>query len=216
MRGLLRYLMTAAAVIILSPLARAADAPLHVLVRDLTAEGELKPPNPVVITGHVTGVEGTAPLDSLAPWKPVAGTVSDGSGTLAVSGLAPNLPIGAIISVTGAWDGTALLASSWEAVTADSTHRWTSTIQPAPEEFRSVTLYGAYSIPQKVVARGSLVWRWEELPAYAFIIYGGPDGAWAGTSESQANGWVLQPDRVELDITIGGGETVRRTFVAAP
>lgn len=47
-------------------------------------------------------------------------------------------------------------------------------------------------------------WRWEEMPAYAFIIYGGPDGAWAGTSEAQANGWVLVPDRVELDITIAG------------
>ncbi|MCC6821472.1 MAG: hypothetical protein IT579_12130, partial [Verrucomicrobia subdivision 3 bacterium] len=187
--------------------------PLHVLARDLTGDG-LKPPNPVVITGRITAIDGPGNPILKQPWKPCDGTVSDGSGAVEVSGLSPSLPFGAIISVTGAWDGKKVLASEWTANSPDWTHYWSSTLAESPPPMRPVTLYGSFQNPQKTVARGQLIWQWREMPAYAVVVYGGEDGSYAGTSETQANGWALEPQRVELDITVGGGETVRRTFVA--
>lgn len=80
-----------------------------------------------------------------------------------------------------------------------------------PEEFRPVTLYGAYSLPERVVARGQLLFRWDDVPLYASVTYTSEDGTTSGFCEAHGSFWRLSPDRVELDITLGG-ETVHRYF----
>lgn len=85
------------------------------------------------------------------------------------------------------------------------------TLCAQPEEFRPVTLYGAYSLPERVMARGQLLFRWEEVPLYASVTYTSEDGSSTGFCEARSSFWRLSPDRVELDITLGG-ETVHRSF----
>lgn len=85
------------------------------------------------------------------------------------------------------------------------------TLCAQPEEFRPVTLYGAYSLPDRVVARGQLLFRREEIPLYASVTYTSEDGSSSGFCEARSSFWRLAPDRVELDITLGG-ETTHRTF----
>lgn len=167
-----------------------ADRIISVFVKIKDLGGTPTPPNPVRILGKI--VPG-APFSNKV-------TVSDGTGSIVVNTPKP-LPVGLTIYAEGEYYQDILEPTVIKTYDVNSATIWDWSQGPdKPDVPKPVTVWGQVKIPLPATVRGSVSFIAKAIIA---SVTTSCDNCWTTTTE-RITGWVIDTDKVELNITEGG------------